>query len=358
MKENRLRAVLQNLDQLGLSQALITDPLSILYLTGRLIKPLERFYALYVSQSGHHKIFINQLETVPEDLGVEKVRFTDSDPYLDLVYQAVDHSQPLGVDKNMAARFLLPLMDRQCAPGYVNASLAVDKARSVKDAQEQALMRKASQINDEAVKAFRTLVREGITERQVAEQTKGIYLDLGAEDFSFEPLIAFGASAASGHHYPDDTQLKPGDCVLFDVGCVYEGYCSDMTRTYFYREVSPKQEAVYGLVLQANQAAEAAIRPGVPLRDLDRIARDIISQGGYGPNFTHRLGHFIGLETHDFGDVSSAAEDVAAPGNIFSIEPGIYLPGEMGVRIEDLALVTEDGVEILNHLPKALEVLP
>lgn len=358
MKENRLRAVLQNLDQMGLSQALITDPLSILYLTGRLIKPLERFYALYVSQSGHHKIFINQLETVPEDLGVEKVRFTDSAPYLDLVYQAVDHSQPLGVDKNMAARFLLPLMDRQCAPGYVNASLAVDKARSVKDAQEQALMRKASQINDEAVKAFRTLVREGITERQVAEQTKGIYLDLGAEDFSFEPLIAFGASAASGHHYPDDTQLKPGDCVLFDVGCVYEGYCSDMTRTYFYREVSPKQEAVYDLVLQANQAAEAAIRPGVPLRDLDRIARDIISQGGYGPNFTHRLGHFIGLETHDFGDVSSAAEDVAVPGNIFSIEPGIYLPGEMGVRIEDLALVTEDGVEILNHLPKALEVLP
>lgn len=358
MKENRLRAVLQNLEQMGLSQALITDPLSILYLTGRLIKPLERFYALYVSQSGHHKIFINQLETVPEDLGVEKVRFTDSDPYLDLVYQAVDHSQPLGVDKNMAARFLLPLMDRQCAPGYVNASLAVDKARSVKDAQEQTLMRKASQINDEAVKAFQTLVREGITERQVAEQTKGIYLDLGAEDFSFEPLIAFGASAASGHHYPDGTQLKPGDCVLFDVGCVYEGYCSDMTRTYFYREVSPKQEAVYDLVLQANQAAEAAIRPGVPLRDLDRIARDIISQGGYGPNFTHRLGHFIGLETHDFGDVSSAAEDVATPGNIFSIEPGIYLPGEMGVRIEDLALVTEDGVEILNHLPKALEVLP
>lgn len=358
MKENRLRTVLQNLEQMGLSQALITDPLSILYLTGRLIKPLERFYALYVSQSGHHKIFINQLETVPEDLGVEKVRFTDSDPYLDLVYQAVDHSQPLGVDKNMAARFLLPLMDRQCAPGYVNASLAVDKARSVKDAQEQALMRKASQINDEAVKAFQTLVREGITERQVAEQTKGIYLDLGAEDFSFEPLIAFGASAASGHHYPDGTQLKPGDCVLFDVGCVYEGYCSDMTRTYFYWEVSPKQKAVYDLVLQANQAAEAAIRPGVPLRDLDRIARDIISQGGYGPNFTHRLGHFIGLETHDFGDVSSAAEDVAVPGNIFSIEPGIYLPGEMGVRIEDLALVTEDGVEILNHLPKSLEVLP
>lgn len=352
MKENRLRTVLQNLEQMGLSQALITDPLSILYLTGRLIKPLERFYALYVSQSGHHKIFINQLETVPEDLGVEKVRFTDSDPYLDLVYQAVDHSQPLGVDKNMAARFLLPLMDRQCAPGYVNASLAVDKARSVKDAQEQALMRKASQINDEAVKAFRTLVREGITERQVAEQTKGIYLDLGAEDFSFEPLIAFGASAASGHHYPDGTQLKPGDCVLFDVGCVYEGYCSDMTRTYFYREVSPKQEAVYDLVLQANQSAEAAIRPGVPLRDLDRIARDIISQGGYGPNFTHRLGHFIGQTEHEKGDVSATNTTLAKPGMIFSIEPGVYLPGEFGVRVEDLVLVTEDGCEILNHVDK------
>ena len=358
MKQNRVDAVLANLESMGLSQALITDPLSILYLTGRLIKPLERFYALYLNRNGSHKIFINQLETVPEDLGVEKVRFTDTDPYLDLVIKAVDRREPLGVDKNMAARFLLPLMDRGAAAGYVNASLALDRARGVKDAQEQELMRKASQINDAAMEIFKTLIRPEITERNVAEQIKQIYLDLGADGLSFEPLVAFGANAADGHHNPDNTKLRKGDCVLLDVGCTYQGYCSDMTRTYFYQEVTPRQREIYGLVLQANLEAEKAVRPGVALCELDGIARGVITRAGYGPHFTHRLGHFIGLEDHDFGDVSSAATDRAVPGNIFSIEPGIYLEGEVGVRIEDLVLVTQNGCEILNQLPKELEIIP
>ena len=358
MKQTRLDTVLAHLDAMGLDQMLVTDPLSILYLTGRLIKPLERFYALYLTRSGAHKIFINQLETVPEDLGVEKVRFTDTDPYLDLVYDTIDHTKPLGVDKNMAARFLLPLMDRQAATGYVNASLALDKARSVKDAQEQDLMRRASQINDQAMVRFKALIHEGVTEQEVAEQTKQIYLELGADGFSFEPLVAFGANAASGHHYPDGTKLKRGDCVLFDVGCTYQGYCSDMTRTFFYQTVSPRQREIYELVLSANEAAEKAVRPGIPLKELDGIARGIITQAGYSPNFTHRLGHFIGLETHDFGDVSSAADGTAVPGNIFSIEPGVYLDGELGVRIEDLVLVTETGCEVLNHLSKDPEIIP
>lgn len=358
MKQNRVDNVLSHLEAMGLEQILVTDPLSILYLTGRLIKPLERFYALYLNRNGSHKIFINQLETVPEDLGVEKIRFTDAEPYLDLVYNAIDHTKPLGVDKNMAARFLLPLMNRTSATSYVNASLALDKARSVKDAQEQELMRKASQINDQAMLRFKELIHAGVTERDVAEQTKHIYLDLGADGFSFEPLVAFGASAASGHHYPDGTKLKTGDCVLFDVGCTYQGYCSDMTRTFFYQRVSPRQQEIYELVRQANEAAEQAVRPGIPLKELDGIARGLISQAGYGPNFTHRLGHFIGLETHDFGDVSAVATDAAVPGNIFSIEPGIYLEGELGVRIEDLVLVTETGCEVLNHLSKDLEIIP
>ncbi len=358
MKESRVSAVLENLAEMGLSQVLLTDPVSIFYLTGRLIQPLERFYGLYLSQTGQHKIFINHLETVPEDLGVEKVRFGDTDPYLDLVQQAIDPKEPLGVDKNLPARFLLPLMERGAAAGYHNASLAVDKARSIKDPEEQELMRTASRINDQAILAFRSLLREGITEREVAEATKAIYLDLGAEGFSFSPIVAFGANAASGHHVPDDTPLRPGDGVVFDVGCTYRGYCSDMTRTYFYKDVTPHQRQVYELVLRANLAAEAQVRPGIPLKDLDGIARQIIAQGGYGPCFTHRLGHFIGLETHDFGDVSAAAEGAAVPGNVFSIEPGIYLPDNLGVRIEDLVLVTEEGCEILNHAPKDLEIIP
>lgn len=358
MKLNRVNAVLDNLEQMGLSQILITDPLSILYLTGRLIKPLERFYALYLSRSGNHKIFINLLETVPEDLGVEKVRFSDTDPYLDLAAAAINPNKALGVDKNLPARFLLPLMERGAAAGYINASLAVDKARAVKDEQEKELMRRASKMNDEALAMLKTRIRSGITELELAEELKQIYVSLGADGLSFEPLVAFGANAASGHHYPDDTVLKSGDCILIDAGCTCGGYCSDMTRTYFYQSVTERQKEIYNLVLKANEDAEKAVRPGVVLSSLDEIARNVISEAGYGPNFTHRLGHFIGMEDHDFGDVSSAATDLAVPGNIFSIEPGIYLEGEMGVRIEDLVLVTEDGCEILNHLPKTLEIIP
>ena len=151
--------------------------------------------------------------------------------------------------------------------------------------------------------------------------------------------------------------MKPGDCVLFDVGCMKDGYCSDMTRTCYYKEVSPERRRIYEIVRAANERAISLIRPGVPLRELDRAARDLISGAGYGEYFTHRLGHFIGLAEHEFGDVSSASEWKAEPGMIFSIEPGIYLPGDTGVRVEDLVLVTEDGCEVLNHYAKDLEVI-
>ena len=357
MKQNRVDAVLQNLEQLGLSQMLITDPLAIFYLTGRMIQPLERFYGLYVNRRGGHKIFINPLETVPEDLGVEKVRFSDTDPVLDLVAAALDSREPLGVDKNLPARFLLPLIERGAAGGFVNASLAIDRARAVKDEQERALMRRASQLNDMALEQLRPWITAGVSELELAERLTKLYRELGADGTSFDPLVAFGANAASGHHWPDDTRLQPGDVVLIDAGCIYKGYCSDMTRTYVYQRATDRQRQVYEVVRRANEAAEQAVRPGVPLRELDQIARDIITEAGFGPQFTHRLGHFIGLEDHEFGDVSASAADAAAPGNVFSIEPGVYLAGELGVRIEDLVLVTETGCEILNALPKELEII-
>ena len=274
-----------------------------------------------------------------------------------VVAAALDSREPLGVDKNLPARFLLPLIERGAAGGFVNASLAIDRARAVKDEQERALMRRASQLNDMALEQLRPWITAGVSELELAERLTKLYRELGADGTSFDPLVAFGANAASGHHWPDDTRLQPGDVVLIDAGCIYKGYCSDMTRTYVYQRATDRQRQVYEVVRRANEAAEQAVRPGVPLRELDQIARDIITEAGFGPQFTHRLGHFIGLEDHEFGDVSASAADAAAPGNVFSIEPGVYLAGELGVRIEDLVLVTETGCEILNALPKELEII-
>jgi Xaa-Pro dipeptidase len=145
--------------------------------------------------------------------------------------------------------------------------------------------------------------------------------------------------------------------VLLDVGGKKDGYCSDMTRTFFTAPPTEKQRQVYELVRQANQAAEELIRPGVRLCDIDAAARDLITAAGYGKEFNHRLGHFIGLDEHEYGDVSSGFDWPVQEGMIFSIEPGIYLPGEFGVRIEDLVLVTADGCQVLNSYPKELTVL-
>lgn len=357
MFEERIKRVLENMEGMGLEQMLISDPPSIFYLTGRWIQPNERLLALYLNRNGDHRLFVNRLFTVDGDIGIEKVWFSDTDPGCQIIAGCTDHHKPLGIDKKMAAKFLLELMDLGAGSSYKNASECVDRARRVKDGEEREKMILASRLNDEAMLQFRGLIREGVTETEVAAGMNAIYKELGTEGPSFGPLVSFGANAAIGHHKPDHTVLREGDCVLFDVGCKKNSYCSDMTRTFFYRSAGEKEREVYELVKRANLAAQAAMRPGMRFCEIDKVARDIITQAGYGPYFTHRLGHCIGIEVHDAGDVSSANQDVVEEGMIFSCEPGIYLPGEFGVRIEDLMLITADGAVSLNKDSKELEVL-
>ena len=174
------------------------------------------------------------------------------------------------------------------------------------------------------------------------------FIRQGAEGSSFTTIVCFGANAADPHHEPDGTVLEEGQCVLIDMGCIRERYCSDMTRTFVCGRPDAEFEKVHNLVREANERAEAFIRPGVRFCEIDAAARDYIAAAGYGEYFNHRLGHFIGQTVHEKGDVSSANTAEAKPGMIFSIEPGVYLPGRFGVRVEDLVLVTETGCERLN----------
>lgn len=357
MNQNRIDRIMIELEKSGISQMLIVDPMSIYYLTGVRNYPGERFYALLLRRDGHHIYFLNNLFTIPQEIGSEKVWYSDTDPVMEIVAEYIDHSAPLGVDKDLKARFLLPLIEQHAATAFVNTSLAVDTVRGIKDEEEQEKMRAASKINDLAMAELRKLVHEGVAENEIADQLLDIYLSLGADGFSFGPLVAFGANAADPHHGPDDTVLKAGDVVLFDVGCIKDGYCSDMTRSFYYKTITDEHREIYETVRAANEAAIAKIKPGVPLKELDLTARDLITAKGYGPNFNHRLGHFIGLSEHEFGDVSSVNETLAVPGMVFSIEPGIYLTGDTGVRVEDLVLVTETGCEVLNHYSKALDII-
>ena len=357
MKSNRLNRVILKLKENGISQMLISDPASIFYLTGKMINPGERFFALLVNDNGENEIFINSLFTVPEDLGVKKVWFGDEDDPCEIVSRYIDRDKTLGVDKNLSARFLLRLMELGSALDYKNTSVCVDTVRACKDSEEITLMREASRVNDEAMRVLKTRIRAGMTERELASQLKDIYASMGAYGYSFDPLVGFGKCAAIGHYEAGNNTLCEGDCILIDMGCVKNGYCSDMTRTFFYKKVSDEHKRVYETVLKAQKAAESMIKPGVRFCDIDKTARDIIEQAGYGDKFTHRLGHSIGIECHEYGDVSSVNENTVEEGMIFSIEPGIYIDGDVGVRIEDLVLITQDGVEILNHYSKELEIV-
>ena len=348
--QERLTKVCRRMEEAGLSQLLVTDHLSIYYLTGIDVVPFERFWCLLVKTDGTHTLFANRLFALGET-GLPTVTLTDTDDVAAAVAPYIVPG-PLGVDKNMAARFLLPILAACPAARAVLGSGCVDSVRARKDEAEKALMRRASDINDRCMEQLAAYIHEGATEGECADYLVKCYGAFGCEGLAFDPIVSFGANAADPHHEPDDTVLKPGDCVLLDMGCIKDRYCSDMTRTWFCGQPTEKQAAVHELVRRANEAAEALIKPGVRFCDLDAAARSLITAAGYGEYFNHRLGHFIGQTDHEKGDVSSANTAVAKPGMIFSIEPGIYLPGEFGVRIEDLVLVTETGCEVLNRNDK------
>lgn len=357
MNEQRLQQVRSNLRLMDLDQMVIVDPVSIAYLTGYKNDPMERFQALYVAADNEPTIFVNKLFPDPSDYVDSIITLDDTDDPIDALAQLCIHDAPLGIDRGLEARWLLPLMDAQAASAYRLASSAVDDARAHKDPTEQQAMAEASAINDQGMAWLESQIREGVTERQIAEGLEAEYRRLGAWGNSFAPIVSFGANAADPHHEPDDTKLTRGQCVLFDVGSAANDYCADMTRTFFFGEPSEEFERVHATVVAANRAAEAMVAPGVTFAQIDAAARQVIEDAGYGPYFTHRLGHSIGLEVHEPGDVSSAHNDPVEPGMCFSIEPGIYLPGRFGVRIEDLVIVTQDGCQVLNHYPKDLECI-
>lgn len=356
MTEERVTRLLEMMNLEQIDQLLVSDPAAIFYLTGKWIHPGERLLVLLIDRAGTHKLFINELFPVYEDFGVEKVWFKDIDDSVQLVANALSGSR-IGIDKNWPAKFLLKLMEYAPNMKYLNGSLLIDRIRANKDEAEKAKMRVASLMNDQAMGEMIALVKNRGTEVEMSGALADIYKGVGADGFSFGPIVAFGKNAADPHHEPDETPLCEGDSIIIDIGCKKDSYCADMTRTVFYKSVSEKAREVYETVLEANRLAIAAVKPGARFCDVDLAARNHIESKGYGPYFTHRTGHSIGIEVHDFGDVSSVNTDLLEVGMIFSIEPGIYLTGEVGVRIEDLVLVTETGCEVLNKFEKDLIIV-
>ncbi len=232
---------------------------------------------------------------------------------------------------------------------------SVNNLRMIKSDDEIQLIAKAEEIGDEAFNHILNYMEVGMTEKQVALELECVMKRLGADGLSFDTIVASGTNSSMPHAVPTDKVIEEGDFVTLDFGCIYKGYCSDMTRTvYMGDEMTEKQLEVYTTVLNAQKSALNAIKPGMVCSDIDKIARDYISNAGYGDYFGHGLGHGVGLYIHEEPRFSRRCDVVLEPGMILSVEPGIYLPGEFGVRIEDLIVVTEGGYANLTESPKVL----
>ena len=239
----------------------------------------------------------------------------------------------------------------------VPMSDALGALRQVKDAEELAAMETAQGIAERALEDILREIRPGVTEKEIAARLQYLMLHYGASDMSFDPIVVSGPNGSRPHAVPGDQIVDTGMFITMDFGCKVEGYCSDMTRTVAVGSVTEEMERVYGTVLAAQEAGIAAARAGTAGKAVDAAARAVIEEAGYGDYFTHSFGHGVGVEIHEAPNASSVNDKPLPAGAVISAEPGIYLPGRMGVRIEDVIFIGPEGCRDLTKAPKDLLVL-
>lgn len=230
----------------------------------------------------------------------------------------------------------------------------LDRLRMIKKQEELQLIRQAEHIGDLAFLHILSVIKEGMTELEVAAQIELALKSNGAEKLSFDTIVASGVNGDKPHAVPTDKKIKKGELITMDFGCKYKGYCSDMTRTIGLGQLNDKQREVYHTVQKAQIAGWNAIKKNVTGVEVDRAARKVIEDAGYGPYFGHGLGHSLGLKIHENPRFSPFCKTEIVPNMVLTVEPGIYIPGEMGIRIEDLLLITEEGYELLSRSDRSL----
>lgn len=354
-RAQRAARLAQAISAAGAQQTLVASPFTIRYLTGCDADAGERVNILLLRADGSMTWLVNALCAPAQCENAELHIWRDGENAVELLAQMLAPGC-VGVEHALPSGTLLALLERRPELRPLNVTPEIARVRMIKDEEELALLRRSSAGNDRALERALNLFRPEMTEQEFGMLLLEQY-EQEEMDTCWPPLVCFGEGSAQPHHASGRARVREGDAIVVDTGADYRGYTSDMTRTVFYRSVSDEQRRVYETVLKANLAAIEAVRPGVPLDELDAIARRVIEKAGYGAYFTHRLGHSIGVEGHEFPTLGGGDGVMAQKNMCFSIEPGIYLPGRFGVRIEDLVIVTENGAEVINHMDKGLRIL-
>lgn len=348
-------------ERAGLDGLLVAPGPDLAYLTGHTPPPLERLTMLVMAPGREPVLVVPALErplaeATPGAAGLQIVDWRDAhdDPYA-IVVDAIGPGRYAITDHTWASH-LLALQRASTERTFVPAGEVLPLLRAVKDEQEIERLRAAGAAADAVFVEILGLGFRGRTEREVAQDIARLLREHGHQRVDFT-IVGSGPNAASSHHDAGDRPIAAGDAVVMDFGGAMDQYCSDITRTVFVGEPTDEQRTVYDIVRAAQQSAFEAVRPGVQAQDVDRAARRVISDAGYGERFVHRTGHGIGLEVHEPPYIVEGNATALQPGMTFSDEPGIYLEGRFGVRIEDQVVVTHDGAERLNEASRDLTVV-
>ena len=327
-------------------------------------KPANRFYAAGFTGSAGTVIITPDQQYLVTDFRYKRQAEEQSPSFtylqIDKHESALKHIHSLGLQRvgieEESVSVMLAEEYRKAIPGIelVPMQQYMTIIRSVKEPEELALIRQAANVADEGWAMIQDRIRPGVSEKDLALELEFHMRRRGADGVSFQFIVASGIRSALPHGIASDKLIEAGDFLIFDFGNLVGGYCSDMTRTLVVGTADEQQQEVYQTVLQAQQTALAAVKPGITGQELDAIARNIIETAGYGPYFGHGLGHGVGIEIHELPHINHLGTVPLRPGMVITIEPGIYLPDRGGVRIEDLVVVTETGYEVLSHSSKAL----
>jgi Xaa-Pro dipeptidase len=367
MTTQRLTKIIELMKQNKLDTIALNPGPSLFYLTGLHFHLMERPVVLFIDSNTHPTIVLPELEILKvkqSSIPLEAITYGDDPSSWNSAFKkALEKIRPqlkvIGIEPTQF-RFLEMDFIRKAAIGieFISAASVLASMRVTKDATEIENIRKAVKIAEAALLATLPQIKIGKTEHEIASELTLQLLKAGSDTiFPFQPIVSSGPNSANPHAVPTERKLAKGDMLVIDWGAAYQGYISDLTRTFAIGEITPKFAKIAEIVRAANKAGCEAVSPGKPLGSVDYAARTVISNAGYGEYFTHRTGHGIGLEGHEEPYVFSANSTKMNSGICFTVEPGIYLPDEGGVRIEDNVVVTSSGHEILSSLDRKVKVL-
>ena len=362
---NKIKQLQDYLTEQGIDAAFITNPDNVFYVSGFKSNPHERLLGVMVFQEAEPFLICPQME-IPDAKSAgwagDITGHVDTENAMEVLYKTASsrgaNIRKMAIEKShMTVDRYDSLNSLFGSPEILQLDEKLNSMRVIKDEAELEILREAAALADYAIEVAARTIKEGITEIEVMTEIELALKKRGVTHMSFDTTVLTGDNAASPHGKTGDRKLQKGDLVLFDLGVVHKGYCSDITRTLALGEPNEEQKAVYDIVLRSELAALNAVKPGVTAAELDQISRNVIEEAGYGEYFTHRLGHGLGISVHEFPSLHGSNDMVMETGMVFTLEPGIYVPGKVGVRIEDDVAVTEDGVEVLTKFPKELQII-